>query len=331
MANWYVSTLGGQTGADGSEENPWTLAQAIVAINAGTIVNGDTVWVKADGIYETTGVTISSAGTYGQPWKNIKGYNLIIGDKGKATIKRSSGTTTVINISVGYWIIENFIIDGNLTGGKGLTQISTVMCRNIETKNCTDGISNAGVAINCYSHDNTNVGIGVGTVINCIVVGNLLGLYNCPIVINSIAKDSSSYNIYSSGLVLNSISDGGTGDGIYAVSGCNVINAIIRNSPAGKHGLKLHSILGAVAIYSNINFDNCNQKCNAPLSLIDIYYELDSQFNNPANLDYTRTGNNLDNIGLSKVGLLDSSFDYNIDIGIDQKAAISEQGYVFIS
>ena len=40
---------------------------------------------------------------------------------------------------------------------------------------------------------------------------------------------------------------------------------------------------------------------------------LDPEFADPANLDYTRTGSNLDGIGLSTVGL--QAEDYNISIG----------------
>ena len=39
--------------------------------------------------------------------------------------------------------------------------------------------------------------------------------------------------------------------------------------------------------------------------------------NDTANLDYTRTGTNLDDLGWSEVGMI-SGADYNIDIGIDQ-------------
>lgn len=53
MADYYVSALA-EGGGAGTELDPWTLAEAVLAINDGPVVGGETVEVLADGRYTLT-------------------------------------------------------------------------------------------------------------------------------------------------------------------------------------------------------------------------------------------------------------------------------------
>jgi DNA-binding Lrp family transcriptional regulator len=320
MGAWYVSALAGGGGA-GTEISPWTLAEMVTNINNATVLDDDTVYVKADGTYTTTGVTITQAVTANHT-KTICGYTSSITDGGQATIQRSSGTTQLVTLLASY-IFQNFILDGNSLRGHGVGGASAI-CINVESKNNTspgNGFNIVGCCFNCYSHDNGYKGFaGVSVCINCIAYNNAYyGYVTCSTCINCIGKNNTNYNWFLNGTLMNCISDGGSLGGILVTAAnCIVINAIIVNVTANKYGLEFQTTTTKCGIFYNIDFYNftANYDSNNIAKVINPYY-VNPNFINSGIYNYTRADNALDDLGFSKVGC--QTFDYKIDIGIDQK------------
>ena len=318
MASRYVSSLAGGTGV-GTEGDPFTLAQGISYINAGTLVSGETMWIIADGIYTTTGIALTSAGSLGVPgYKTIAGYSTVIGDGGQATIQRSGGAGDLF-LTTSYWKLKNFIFDGQDSGTYNLRNTrNDTLIENVESYDAgTIGIS-GGTCLNCYSHDNGSTGFyTVSTAIYCVSANNkssgFLGLSSGDYIV--------SYNDTGSGIasfgackLTNSIIDSPTSNGIStAQQGASIINCVFSNI-GGASAIDVNRD-GIVA--ENNNFYNLSGNISNDMNSIGTYYELDPQFTNPATLDFTRTGTNLDDKGFSELGC--QAFDYKIDIGIDQK------------
>lgn len=337
MTEYYVSALA-SGGGDGSVGNPFTLAEAIAEINTPTVwADGDRMNLKNDGTYTTSGITISNEGNV-SAFSTISGYSSNPGDGGKATILRSGGSSHLILISGRFWNIDSFILDGNNSGLDNLRSwgITNISFKNVESKNAGDNgfVANSikTSVFNCYSHDNANYGFAYGNCFNCIAYNNGNSGFYLASAINCISKDNSGVGFINNDTyisVINCIADNNAEHGIFVNDPASVVlNCIIRNSPVGKQGIYINRLGSTI---KNINFDNCVNKSNV-MSEIGTYYELDSEFNDPFNLDYTRTGTNLDDLGFSQIGL-QAAINYNIDIGIDQKEASSggEQSRVHIS
>ncbi|GAG32950.1 unnamed protein product, partial [marine sediment metagenome] len=182
-----------------------------------------------------------------------------------------------------------------------------------------------GAYFNCYSHGHGNTGFsGSAMAVNCIAEGNSnAGFVNIVRgCVNCIGKDNTGDNFFMSGsAVVNCISDGGTGQGIGIAGSGFAANCIIIDSAAGKYGLKFDNANVAPALHPssayNINFYNCDENSDRA-DLINTYHEVDPQFNDASVMDYTRTGDNLDDLGFSEIGTF-SAFDYEIDIGPFQR------------
>jgi len=323
MADWFVSSLAGGGGI-GSEVDPWTFAEGNTAWGDGTIGNTDTLWLKADGTYTTADTTWTANGSLDGK-KVLSGYTAAIGDGGKATIQRSGGAGVLIAISSLYVEIQNLVINGQDGGTANLTANSGVFVKNVESHNAgTDGlsiVSNTYFAFfNCYAHDNGTRGIvcyNYGSAVYCIAKDNgAEGIYSTyqgiAFCISKGNTKANFQNIY--GSIINCISDGGSDDGIL-INGfiASAINCIIINSPVGKHGI---DVAGSASRAINCDFYNNDSDISDAARKFNCY-SLDPQFNDAANLDYTRIGTNLDDKGFSEIGML---FDYNVDIGPDQKA-----------
>ena len=324
MANYYTSALA-SGGGSGSEVSPWTLAEAIADINAATTwVDGDTLYIKNDGKYTTTGIAITNAGTT-TAYSKIIGYTSIITDGGIPEIERSGGTGVLFDVSaVNYWKISNLELDGQNGGTINLsTKVSNIHKRIIIHNAGTAG-ANIGTYINCYSYSNVSYGFSAGgNYLYCISKDNgntgfqrPYGCYNCISIDNPY-----NFETYQNTILHNCISVGGANGGIYITYfPCAIYNAIITDVPINKYAIAIAGGYKGADI-QNINFYNIASGsayyCQ-DTTLLGTYYELDPQFSNPNTLDFRRTGTNLDDKGFSIVGL--QAFDYKIDIGIDQGA-----------
>lgn len=322
MANRYVSALA-SGGGNGSEGNPWTLLEAINAIETMTgWSNGDHLWIKADGIYNLVDTTFTNIASSSNP-NRISGYSSIIGDKGKAIIQRNGGGSGNLLAfpNGGFWKIENLILDGQSTGYGIYAGFDYNVLINIEVKNTQFHGFTSSKCINCYAHNNALVGFQWCITQNCISENNTFyGFWRGTSAINCISKNNLQ-GFSTLGHYYNCISDSDSigfnisGEGTIAIN-CIIINAGYYYS---HYGIMFNHDPDC-AFVSNINFYNCLKNSNYDLDAYGItYYELDPQFNDPDNLDYTRIGTNLDDIGFSKIGLLNRTEDYHIDIGIDQR------------
>lgn len=116
MGNWYVSStaVGGGAGTVG---DPWTLAEAWTALNVGTVLNGDVVFIKADGTYQQANVSITRSAS-ATSRIIIQGYGTVPGDTSLATIQRTAAQTgTWIDLSAArYLTIVNLEFDANSVG-----------------------------------------------------------------------------------------------------------------------------------------------------------------------------------------------------------------------
>lgn len=322
MINWYVSSLAGG-GGNGTEGNPWTLAEAIININNSTVQNGDTVWLKNDGIYTTSGIIISVPGAY-NAYKRISGYDTIIEDGGRVIIRRSGGISNLFYCYQACWTIENLELDGQNTGQVNLYIVNSDIIKNVCSHNAgTIGLYGDAYFINCCSYSNLSDGFYAGHSYNSIAYNNsgigfnfIYSTHNCISRNNTIGNFSG--RTAGGTVIMNCIGDGGNGHGI-DLGTCNIVfNCVIKDSPTGKEGIYFSYTSSKITNkVFNINFDNCNSKSNY-INNIDTYYELNSQFKNPNGFDYTRTGTNLDDKGFSEIGMV-NGINYYIDLGIDQK------------
>ena len=322
MAEYYVSSLAGG-GGSGSEISPWTLAEAVAAINAGSPWNdGDTLYIKNDGKYTTSGITITNPGTT-DAYSKIIGYTSIITDGGIPEIERSGGTGVLFQVTVDFWKIYNLELDGQDIGSYNLYIGAANIAKNIKCHNAGGIGIRGGNLINAHSYNNAGAGFFYTYCLNCIASNNgTQGFYFAYHAINCIGINNTleNFNLYLNTILSNCISYGGNHHGIIINGyGCQIYNTTISNVLTSKYAIYINSSCEGAEI-QNVNFyniaDGSSAYCN-DASQLGTYYELDPQFTDPDTLDFTRTGTNLDDKGLSQVGLQD--FDYKIDIGIDQK------------
>jgi len=327
MAYWYVSAWA-DGGGDGSKGSPWSLDEAITADGNGTVGQGDTVWFKADGVYQKNGsITITAAGTTSLHTR-WEGYTSAIGDNGRATFQRTGGSGYFIVATAAYRRYKNFTFDMNSEGSGGFNGYNYILwVINCEFKNNTSGYTlypRYNYYINCYIHDCTAI-YGYAIFYHCIIADCTAGAYGiiyvCSRFDTCIMKNiSGGVGMRRPATVLNSIFDNASnGAGhflqVETVRGQLIWNNIFLNHAVGAgYAISLASGDKSHFIRNN-NFYNVPNKCN-DMSVVGTYHELDPQFKDPANLDYRRTGSNLDDLGFSHIGL--QGLDYGIDIGPDQ-------------
>ena len=313
MSSIYVSALAAGGGA-GTEISPFTLAEAVAAINAGTVGAGEYCWVKADGTYLTAGFETTNLTSSTNPAK-FCGYLTTIGDNGRATIKRSGGAGNLCYFNGHYWWVMNLIVDGSSGGTINIVGKNSIQYINVESFAAGSGGMQEGKASYCYSHNNGTFGF-YNHYINhlCLAVSNGgVGFQPTGFASFCISKGNTSYNyvIGNNVSLVKSISDGGSTDGIYAPieTGC-VMDCVAINAPATKRGLY---ITGAVCY--NMSFYNNAVDCNDITQVHGNIIYTDPGFNNTAILDYTRTNTNLNGQG-GNPGLFGGAIDYNVDLGI---------------
>lgn len=314
--DYYVSSLAGGGGV-GTEVDPFTFAEGIAFGNAGSLVNGETLWIKSDGIYPMSDFALTSPGFYTPvpSFKNIKGYTSVITDNGRATIQRSGGAGILFDIPASYWRAENFNIDGQNSGTTNIDlQSGNNIGRNIVSYNAGTYGFDSGLLFDCYSQDNGAYNYHASKCHNTISKnGGSIGYYNCDLInFASYNEGNDAVRAFGGRNILNGVIIGAGGHGIAQVYyGCVIKNISI--SECTNNGI---SIDRDGSLIENINFYNNGGICNQ-MSQLGTYYELDPQFTNPAMLDFTRTGTNLDDKGFSTIGTL--AFNYRVDIGLDQK------------
>lgn len=338
MADWsytteyYVSSSAGG-GGDGSVGTPWTLAEAVAAVNASSI-SSCRINIKADGTYSTTGVSITAGGgaTGYQEFICFQGYTTTIADGGKATIQKSSGTNNLWDCKQSYYMLRDIILDGNSLNGAGYWgKVSDNFCVNCEAYGGQYGFV-VGYFFNCYAHDTTAQGFNSGYCYYCISDTTVIGYTACPVVYKCIGKDNSAYNFTGCTSILDCICDNGTNGGIFINRGHVVLNTSIVNTPTSKYGIDFfytpnhgNNIFFGLNFFSNVN--DTDQAGGIPVD--GIGSTANPSFTDSANLNYTRAATDLDGKGFSSVGT--QSYDYDVDIGIGRKVpVISTASPVFI-
>lgn len=204
MATYYVSDATGNDADDGlSEGNAWATIDK--AMN--TVAAGDTVYVKADGVYLDT-ATIDTVGTTSATI-TFEGYTTTPGDSGQATIDVEGSFANCLNDTLAsvavYHAFKNFIF----TRGALITvdlSVEDIIFKNCEFNNSAgDGCNcgnrtffenclfdsnggagidgtNAVFAIGCRFTNNTTEGaeIGAGTfMFDCTFSGNGADAIEC--------------------------------------------------------------------------------------------------------------------------------------------------------
>jgi hypothetical protein len=327
MTEYYVSSQAGG-GGSGTEGSPWTLQEAVSAVNGGTVSPGDRINIKNDGTYTlTSALTITKAGDWNGSFL-WQGYNSIVGDGGRPLIHQITNANIFSSYNIQFHIFKDLKLQGDGSHGAGVKGGYSTILVNIEAYDLLWGVQNC-TGINCYIHDNVEYGwYNCFGAYNCISYNNGYDgfyIYDYSYCVNCISKDNGRWQYHgktSCGLI-NCISDGGGSyNGIQFDKGSMYINIVClnHNSSSGKYAIATGNVGESFPNYMmNINFYNCINKAQN-LDTIHTYYELDPQFNDPDNFDYTRTGSNLDDKGFSQVGII-SGVDYKIDIGIHQRSA----------
>ena len=295
MTNWYVSSLA-VGGGDGSEGTPWTLAEAIAKVNDSTVADGDFVNIKADGTYIGKDFITTRAGSQ-TGWLNFRGYSSTILDNGIATSQAEGNHSHIIGSVNGYQAFYNLKVDSNGFNGDGIRGTYYAYAYNCEATGSTSGFGiyftgSAGVAVNCYMHDNPYGGACFA--VNCII------------------KDCTTAGLSPSAGAINSVFDN-----------C-VIGSHPNHASSFSNCIFINNTQGINLVRSMFNFTNCHfgnntdaflssgtrpftlNNCNFynngsdyPVGLPITFNEtaLDPQFNDTPNMDYTT------NLGDVKMGL----------------------------
>lgn len=320
MNNYYISSLA-SGGGDGSIGSPWTWLEMFAKINDLTVLQDSTCWVKSDGVYLSSGEALSVGGA-AQAYIFIKGYSSAIGDNGRFTVRRSGGTGDLIDVAKIYVGLYNCIADGQSAGANNIVAyraglVVNCISYNAGTNGFSGGYSSRTNFVKCLAYNNGGSGFLYGKGVNCTSYGN--GQYGFGIMLvtdNCVARNNTleGFVHWDESININCISDNNLGDGLGLIGtdGAVILNFNAINIPVGKYGIKNNFTECNYIDY--INFYNILGDKALDLTQIQTYYELDPQFNDAPNHDYTRTGTNLDGIGLSHLGV--DGIDYKIDLGI---------------
>lgn len=328
-ADFYVSSTA-TGGGDGSVGDPWNLSEAINDINNGlNWTDGDALYIKNDGTYYVSSdIAITNNGADAGTYSRWIGYTSTITDGGRPTFVANSGTNTIFDFHLcSAWEIRNFELDGNSTASYGIYSNSQVY--NLSVHDATDGIrgtSNAGVFISCESYDNSDEGFtNAYFAINCLAYDNGGKAFENGNLIRCIARNSGDDNYYigTSRFAFDIISDGGSQHGISLQgNAAGIANAIITDVPTGYYGIEL--VYGDADLLEAINFYNITDGSGSyfvdtgaynTTAYMGTYFELDPEWTDPDNNDYSRTGTNLDNIGFGLIGVPGSAINATLDLG----------------
>lgn len=322
MADIYVSSLAGGGGA-GTKVDPFTLLEAETYINLGSLANGETCWVKADGEYTTSGLVIKNGGAT-TDYKVLAGYGTTEGDNERASIKLVGGAYRTIDIpSVYYWTIRNFNLNNDSGGSEGIyiNRYTTVI--NCVAENCVQSGFRGGNVnnyfINCTSRNNGYAGFYQDMAINCLAYGNAAaGFYNMN-TINCIAATNGyeGFDVGNRHFCFSPVSHDNGHNGVRLEYSAFLIDGAISDSPTGYSGI--YNYYTTSSFITNNNIYNCANGAFKPAGLENTY-ELDPQYNDASNNDFTRTGTNLSDKGIQDIGAY-NGINYGKDIGVFQDLA----------
>lgn len=292
MADIYTSALAGGGGV-GSEVDPFTLVEAVAYIEAGTLVNGETCWVKADGTYTTAGITITASGSTTNV-KSIAGYSSVIGDKGQATIQRSGGTLRMWHGLGSQWSFRNFIIDGQNSGSENLYWRSDyVLVENVLSINAGSIGIRACTCYGCISRDNGSQGFYQCYSFYCMSYDNNSHGFFQTLSSHCISADNAGYGFScSNGTILqHCTADNNTDHGVLMSYNNRLVNVIITNVPVGKHGIYFNGI-NANNFFESIVFYGNDSNSDA-IDKVNSYQITDPSYNDAGNNDYRVTNTSL--------------------------------------
>lgn len=317
MANYYCSSLAGG-GGTGTILLPFTLQEGMTFSNGGGWVDGDTLWLKADGLYTVAAYNLNFTNV-GSATKlsKIRGYSAVIGDDGRAQIKKTGGAGTSVMTTPNYWNVENVEFNGN-SAYSGYSAARYGIGKNLVAINCTttglDANINESTFINCRVVG-AQTGIQSHAVINCFASGcSVAGYTGQQEVIKCTGYNNSKH--YLQGAAISCI----IGQSSFDVSVSNGIelkagSSITGSSISGTSGTALFFVDGvdSGAYGSNVNLFGNVIDTNDAASIFNSS-AVNPQYTAPATGDFTRTGTNLDKLGLSLVGAY--NFNYEIQIGV---------------
>lgn len=184
-------------------------ATSAMNLIAPSVVGSNLVWIT--GSFTTANSTWTNLAAVtpasNAPWTRFVGYGTTRGDSGRATFTAAANSIVAFQFAVGGIKVENMVVDGgNFTGTIGIyNSLSTAVfaIRNCFVKNCkTRGLQggNGSAAIGCE-------------VTNCPGTSSLT-LGSNGVIDSCYVHDNGKVPSISSGVVINSIFSGNTGDGI---------------------------------------------------------------------------------------------------------------------
>ena len=227
---------------------------ALKTINkvATVLVASNIAYVKAEATYTTAANITFSPGNIlpssSSPATRIVGYTSTRGDAGRATLKATAGSVTLMYANSDGISIENFILDGNsqssstgiINGGSHYTRVQNCLIK---------GWSNSGINLAGGSGEVIFNEITGGSGGSALLIGgaNLI-TYNCIHDNVSIGINSSAYSTICYNILANN--SGSTNDGILIATFTGpVIHNTIHKS--GRHG-----IFNSVTYAAGINYQN---------------------------------------------------------------------------
>lgn len=251
--------VNGTGGLGGAYATPGMISSKVVTGNQAFIKTATYTILSA-----STGVATGCIGTFSsgtvEGYASIRGDLNLIGASGTRPTMIASGISsfTLIAISTSSSAGRNLILDGaSLTTSRGF---SGALATNVLSQNCTNsgflsvgvatrcvatGCSTSaaamvtGVAIDCVSYNNTNVGISTSSAVNCISYNN---------------SGATSDGIASAGNAVlgNNVCYNNGRDGIRSTVGATITNNIVE----GNAGIGINSIGAKSILMNNAGYNN---------------------------------------------------------------------------
>jgi len=330
---YYYADTDAPGGGDGSIGSPWTWAEAKAADDAGVVVPGDIVYIKGSSVLSLSAQTFAQAGT-NHNWIEWRGYTTTPGDGGLCYLKFNGtpGNHLLTLPSVPYRGFRNFDLDGNGTANRLISTNNVFSLYNCRLHDCTGYAAYRYGSIFRCEFDTIQYTGGSGALIGC-KVNNGNGSAGSDSIFGCIFKGTNIAVGYPR-LLMNSIIDAaGNGTQLYLQGGQNAMNIIIVNVASGQRAINFSDspVDTLESFAANINFWNCDTLSNADSKILG-YTQINPMFKDADNFDYRITNPNLRGAGLSKVGLLTETIDYEGTPGIDQVAiTLPDDGKVLTS
>lgn len=320
--NYYADSAAGGGGDGLAWGTAWTFAEAVAADNGGTVVKGDIVNFRGS---FTPGATILTGAGDADEYIAWIGCGTTVGDGEYATITGVAIGATNLITTAAYRRYENFILDATDNGGGiigGAASAIVVNCEGIAGGAGGAYALTVGASQNCYFHDGSGHAINSGRHMNCIFENypTLYGVYGCWALVNCVFKNVK--GMYNNQVIANCIYDGLSGIMVYAYISTILMNTIFINNASATEAIRVMTLAGVDvpdAILTNINYWNVTNISDRT-DLITNLTNLNPGFVDAPNFDYRITNPALRGIGLSKVGLLNRTEDYEITPGVDQVA-----------